>query len=92
MPALRVRIPQVDQGFDDHFSGKGSAFGAGLYFSPQSCKSWSYAQNHLLLCEVALGSEANRLTLTAPDRDLDYDEVFQKRRYRSVPIYILTLS
>eukprot|EP00746_Dinoflagellata_sp_MGD_P078467 gnl/MRDRNA2_/MRDRNA2_31375_c0_seq2.p1 gnl/MRDRNA2_/MRDRNA2_31375_c0~~gnl/MRDRNA2_/MRDRNA2_31375_c0_seq2.p1 ORF type:complete len:635 (-),score=108.33 gnl/MRDRNA2_/MRDRNA2_31375_c0_seq2:170-2074(-) len=61
-------------GFDDSYSS-GGAFGAGSYFSPQSCKAWSYAENHLLVCEVALGSEANRLTLTQQDRSLTYEKV-----------------
>lgn len=69
-------------GFDDKFSS-GGAFGCGLYFSPQSCKAFSYAQNYILICEVALGKEANRLTLKAPNRDLNYDEVFVKLGKRS---------
>eukprot|EP00931_Biecheleriopsis_adriatica_P009763 TRINITY_DN110838_c0_g1_i1.p2 TRINITY_DN110838_c0_g1~~TRINITY_DN110838_c0_g1_i1.p2 ORF type:complete len:133 (-),score=21.36 TRINITY_DN110838_c0_g1_i1:34-432(-) len=73
----------VEDGFDDAFSANG-AFGNGIYFSPQSCKAWSYAENHLLVCEVALGKEADRLTLTAPDRTLNYASVFKQQRKRSV--------
>jgi len=72
------------QGFDDKFSGDGKAFGPGLYFSPQPCKAFSYAQSHLLVCEVALGRPEDRLTVTAPDSSLCYEEVFKNRGYRSV--------
>lgn len=64
--------PIAQGGFDDHFSS-GGAFGKGCYFSPQACKAFSYAQNYLLVCEVALGAEANRLTLTTRCRSMDYD-------------------
>eukprot|EP00930_Biecheleria_cincta_P037125 TRINITY_DN2546_c0_g1_i1.p1 TRINITY_DN2546_c0_g1~~TRINITY_DN2546_c0_g1_i1.p1 ORF type:complete len:448 (+),score=57.78 TRINITY_DN2546_c0_g1_i1:136-1479(+) len=75
--------PICNDGFDDHFSS-GGAFGPGCYFSPQACKAFSYAENNLLVCEVALGIEENRLTLTVPDRTLDYDKVFVQQRKRSV--------
>jgi len=69
-------------GFDMNYSSTGS-FGKGLYFSPQSCKAWSYAENHLLLCEVALGAPENRLTVTLPDTTLTYESVMAQGK-RSV--------
>ena len=47
-------------GFDDRFASDG-VFGKGLYFSPQACKAYSYAERYLLICEVALGTEHKRL-------------------------------
>eukprot|EP00411_Alexandrium_monilatum_P029972 CAMPEP_0175380538 /NCGR_PEP_ID=MMETSP0095-20121207/26369_1 /TAXON_ID=311494 /ORGANISM="Alexandrium monilatum, Strain CCMP3105" /LENGTH=625 /DNA_ID=CAMNT_0016678909 /DNA_START=30 /DNA_END=1907 /DNA_ORIENTATION=+ len=64
-------------GFDDRYSSVGS-FGKGLYFSPQSCKAWTYAENYLLVCEVALGAPERRLTVTEEDTTLDYNSVLAK--------------
>ena len=74
--------PICENGFDNHFSS-GGAFGKGLYFSPQACKAFGYAENHLLVCEVALGTEENRLTLTSPDYSLDHDKVCVQQHKRS---------
>ena len=73
----------VVSGFDDQFCSKGGAFGPGLYFSPQACKAMSYAENHLVIAEVALGLEENRLTCTKPARHLTYDIVFRTMGKRS---------
>merc|ERR1712025_1535891 len=62
----------TELGFDDKFAKGGKAFGPGLYFSTQSCKAFSYAENHLLLCEVALGKEDDRLTALTSDNSLSY--------------------
>lgn len=67
-----------ERGFDDAFSGAG-AFGKGLYFSPQACKAWSYSEDkwkkikgkYLLVCEVALGLEEKRLTVTSASREIN---------------------
>merc|ERR1712190_658159 len=74
----------IATGFDLSYV-KSSAFGQGHYFSPQACKSWSYAENFLMLCEVALGEDddEHRMTLTAPDRSLDKDHVCHKAGKRS---------
>ena len=39
-------------GFDDQFA-KAGAFGNGIYFSPQSCKSMNYTGNFMIVAEVA---------------------------------------
>mmetsp|Transcript_41345 Transcript_41345/g.130147 ORF Transcript_41345/g.130147 Transcript_41345/m.130147 type:complete len:289 (-) Transcript_41345:152-1018(-) len=66
-----------ETGFDDQYSSAGS-FGKGLYFSPQSCKAWSYAENHLIISEVALGLPEKRLTMTELDPSLTYESVLDK--------------
>jgi hypothetical protein len=43
----------------------------------------SYAENHLVIAEVALGLEENRLTCTKPARHLTYDIVFRTMGKRS---------
>lgn len=74
----------VTGGFDDQFSCGGN-FGSGLYFAPDPSKSLQYNENHLLLCEVALGLEQNRIKYhEQTDGSLDYEEVFSKKRKRSV--------
>jgi hypothetical protein len=73
----------VTGGFDDQFSSKGGAFGAGLYFSPEACKSMNYTERYLIVAEVALGLEENRHTCTEPDPNLDYDKVFKQMGKRS---------
>merc|ERR1719215_1821561 len=71
-------------GFDDNYACSFGAFGPGLYFSPQACKSFQYATNYMFICEVALGSEENRLTMTTSDSSLSYQRVFQQQGKRSV--------
>jgi len=71
-----VRESIVENGFDDKYSSAACAFGAGLYFSPQSCKAWSYAQKYLLLCEVALGDVKRQWVLEDENRELNYQKVF----------------
>ena len=73
----------VTDGFDDQFSSKGGAFGAGLYFSPEACKSMNYTGKYLIVAEVALGLEQNRHTCTQPDHSLDYNKVFKQMGKRS---------
>merc|ERR1712194_146722 len=70
-------------GLDVNFCRRG-AFGKGLYFSTQACKAFGYAQNHLLLCQVALGREEQRHTVTEPDWNLSFEEVCEKLQKMSV--------
>lgn len=70
-------------GMDVNFCSQG-AFGKGLYFSTQACKAFAYAQNHLLLCQVALGREEHRHTVTKPDRNLSFEEVCERMGKMSV--------
>lgn len=74
----------ASSGFDMQFVKSGKACGPGLYFSPQSCKAFSYSQKFLLLCDVALGMEEHRLTVTQRSPHLNYEEVFVKLGKRSV--------
>lgn len=50
------------------------AFGAGVYFASESCKSLSYG-NELLLCEVAIG---RTLVVRSPDNSLTLDSLLGK--------------
>jgi hypothetical protein len=43
---------------------QGGDFGPGLYFSPQACKAVYYAENHLVIAEVALGLEDSTVSTT----------------------------
>lgn len=56
-----------------------SAFGAGIYFSKQSCKSLNYG-DELLLCVVAAGRS---MQVTSPDSSLNY-ETISANGYHSV--------
>jgi len=68
----------AQQGLDiGRASGKG-AWGKGLYFSPQSCKACSYSERFLLVFEVALGSKAQRLTMTTCDKKLNWEGLRRK--------------
>jgi hypothetical protein len=78
----------VTGGFDDLFAQAGGAFGAGIYFSPQACKSMNYTGKYLVVCEVALGLEKNRLTCKQADRTLDYDKVFKQMGKRSCQCHV----
>jgi len=71
-----------EAGLDDQCSAVG-CFGKGLYFSLQSCKAWTYAENHLLVCEVALGRPEKRLTVAEMDTSLTYESVLAQGK-RSV--------
>jgi hypothetical protein len=78
----------VTGGFDDHFSSKAGAFGPGIYFSPEACKSMNYTGKYLIVAEVALGLEQNRHTCTRPDRTLSYDKVFKQMGKRSCQCHV----
>lgn len=82
LDSLTPTGPIVTHGFDASFSSDKSAFGAGLYFSPQSCKAYSYAENHMLLCEVALGNADKRYY--PKGHDYDAKEKCKAGGYRSV--------
>lgn len=77
----------VAGGFDDHYSSAG-AFGDGIYFSPHACKSMNYTGNFLIVAEVALGLEENRLTCTSTRRELTYDIVFRQLGKRSCQCHV----
>ena len=78
----------VTGGFDDQFSSTRGAFGAGVYFSPEACKSMNYAGKYLLVAEAALGLEQNRLTCTQSDPSLNYDKVFKQMGKRSCQCHV----
>lgn len=84
-----VKDNLIATGFDLSYVKHGS-FGHGHYFSPQACKAWSYAENHLLLCEVAPGKDDDqyRLTLSNPDSTLDKDRVLDQLGKRSAQAHI----
>lgn len=63
-------------GFNVKYCSGGAVYGKGHYFSPQACKAFSYAENHLLVCEVALGDHVKRHTITGKiDKSLNYLEL-----------------
>ena len=78
----------VTGGFDDQFASAGGAFGAGIYFSPEACKSMNYTGKYLVVVEAALGLEQNRLTCKQPERNLDYDTVFKQMGKRSCQCHV----
>lgn len=75
-------------GFDNQFANAKAAFGSGLYFSTQSCKALGYAENYLLLCEVALGLPQDRLTLTSGNTRLNHGNVVLKQHKTSVQCHV----
>lgn len=79
-----VKDSIVQNGFDCAFSSASAAFGPGLYLSPQACKSASYGQSCMLLCEVALGLPVNQHVVTAPDPNLNKQYVRDVLGKRSV--------
>lgn len=73
----------AQDGFDDKYCNSFSSFGKGFYFSSQACKAWSYAENHLLVCTVALGNQNRWLDVAATDTSLNYDTLIAQGK-RSV--------
>jgi len=59
-------------------------FGKGLHLTPQSCTAFKETNNFLLICEAALGKDADRLTLQARNPSLDREEVCRNQGYLSV--------
>jgi len=66
----------ADCGFDPVFDQvSGGDFGKGVHLTRQSCRAFASAENFLLICEAAVGTEEDRLKMAAPNPSLDYKEV-----------------
>lgn len=75
----------AESGFDPVFEQvSGGDFGKGVHLSKQSCRAFTTAENYLLICEVAIGTEEERVSMTGPNTALDYKEVCEVRGKLSV--------
>lgn len=54
-------------------------FGKGAHFSKQSCRAFTLCESYMFICEVAVGCEEERLTLTVPNEALDFKQVCQEQ-------------
>eukprot|EP00931_Biecheleriopsis_adriatica_P055683 TRINITY_DN32976_c0_g1_i1.p1 TRINITY_DN32976_c0_g1~~TRINITY_DN32976_c0_g1_i1.p1 ORF type:complete len:605 (-),score=92.48 TRINITY_DN32976_c0_g1_i1:324-1982(-) len=71
----------IRTGFDDEYSCDGK-FGPGIYFSPEAMTSYGYGQE-ILLCEVALGREDQRIIATQCCSSYDWQSLLREDK-RSV--------